>query len=413
MTETVTQKFDKRYLWIAALLVLLAVFYGVRAATREHLTVRVAQVTRGDLTSQSSTNGKVEPQINFEAHSPTAATVTVLNVHEGDKVPQGKLLLQMDDTEVRSRLASALAAVKGAQANLDAMQRGGTQEERLSLSGDVGRTTLDRDQAARDLAALQELQKSGSASANEVAAARERLDVANNSLHTMEQRQGSRYATADLDHARASLADAQAAYTAAQSVISQCNVHAPFAGTVYSLPVSRTEFVEQGRLLLQMADLTRIQVRAYFDEPELGKLAVGQPIRIVWDAKPGRVWHGHIEHVPSTVITYGTRNVGEVLVAVDDSDGTLLPNTNVTVTVTTQHEENVLSVPREALHTEGGKEFVYILRDEKLHRTPVTHGTINLTQVGIASGLHEGEVVALGATSGQALSDGAPARVVE
>jgi HlyD family secretion protein len=413
MTEAVGHKFDRRYLWIVAVLVLLLVFYGVRAASREQLTLRVAEVTRGDLVSQISTNGKVEPQVNFEAHSPVAATVKALNVHEGDKVREGELLLQMDDTEARSRLAATRAAVKGAQAALDAMQRGGTQEERLSLSGELNRTKIDRDQAAHDLAALQQLQKSGAASASEVATARQRLELANSSMNTLEQRQTSRYASADLEHARASLADAQAANAAAQAIINQCNIRAPFAGTVYSLPVSRTEFIEQGKLLLQMADLTRIQVRGYFDEPELGKLALGQPIKIVWDAKPGRAWHGHVARIPSTVISYGTRNVGEVLVAVDDPDGTLLPNTNVTVTVTTQHEENVLSIPREALHTDNGTGFVFVLRDDKLHRTPVKLGTISLTQVGILEGLKDHDVVALSSTSGQPLSDGASSRIAK
>src|SRR5205085_1296678 len=83
----------------------------------------------------------------------------------------------------------------------------------------------------------------------------------------------------------------------------------------------------------EVADLNRIQVRAYFDEPEIGRLAVGQSVKIVWDAKPNQTWHGHISRAPSTVITYGTRNVGECIITVDDARGDLLPNTNVTVTV--------------------------------------------------------------------------------
>ena len=50
----------------------------------------------------------------------------------------------------------------------------------------------------------------------------------------------------------------------------------------------RTDFVEEGKLLLQMADLHHERVRAYFDEPEIGRLAVGQKIQIKWDAKPGQ-----------------------------------------------------------------------------------------------------------------------------
>jgi HlyD family secretion protein len=413
MAQAVKQNIGRRWLLLGALIVLALVFYGVRTLTREKLPLRVAEVVRGDLVSQISTNGKVEPQINFEAHSPIASTVKNLYVHEGDKVPAGKLLLELNASDALARLAAASTSVKGAQVNYDAMQHGGTQEERLSVSGDLSKAKIERDQAARDLDALERLQKSGSASSSEVTTARQRLNSANNQIQLLEQRQGSRYAPADLDHARAALEDAQANYAAANVVVAESIVHAPFAGTVYSMPVSRTEFVEQGRLLLQMADLTHIQVRAYFDEPELGKLAVGQPIKVVWDAKLGRIWNGHIARVPSTVITYGTRNVGEVLIAVDDSDGDLLPNTNVTVTVTTQHEENVLSIPREALHTESGRDFVYVYRDGSIHRTPVKLGTINLTQVGIAQGLREHDVVALGSTNGQPLSDDIPSRIVK
>ena len=157
--------------------------------------------------------------------------------------------------------------------------------------------------------------------------------------------------------------------------MAQSNVRAPFKGTVYSLPVSSPSTSAQGALLLQMADLTKLQVRAYFDEPELGALHVGQPATIVWDALPNRVWHGRILSMPSTIITYTTRNVGEVLLSVDDADGKLLPNTNVRVTITEQSLGHVLTIPREALHSEGGKDYVYLLhgklsgagRSQKVH----------------------------------------------
>jgi len=161
-----------------------------------------------------------------------------------------------------------------------------------------------------------------------------------------------------------------------------------------------------------LADLRQERVRAYFDEPEIGKLAVGQKIQIKWDAKQGRVWNGHIERTPITVITFGTRNVGEVLVKIDDVDGDLLPDTNVTVTVTISSEPNALSVPREALHSEGGKPYVYRIVNDELKRVYVATGAINLTQVAILSGLQEGDWVATGAISGQPLQEGIPVKVV-
>jgi HlyD family secretion protein len=97
---------------------------------------------------------------------------------------------------------------------------------------------------------------------------------------------------------------------------------------------------------------------------------------------------------------------------VDDARGDLLPNTNVTVTVTTSQRFNVLSIPREALHTEGG-DFVYRVIGGKLVRTPVQIGVVNLTRAEILSGLTEKDTVALSATSNRELSNGLAVKIVE
>jgi len=373
----------------------------------------VAAASTGDLKSTVPTNGKVEPQVNFEAHAPFPGIIQSLNAHEGEKVAAGQLLLSMDDTEAKARVATAESALKGAQAAYQASQRGGTQEERISLKGEVDKAQIDRDQAQRDLEALQKLQASGAASASEISAAQTRVAATASVLQVLEQRTTERYGSADLAHAQAALSDAEAAYAAANDALHHAVVHAPFAGTVYSLPVSRTEYVNQGDRLLSMADLTKLQVRAFFDEPEIGKLSLGQLVTIVWDARPDEQWQGHISRLPSTIITYGTRNVGEVLVAIDNTDGALLPDTNVRVTVTVANESNVLKVPRDALHFEQGSTFVYRKEGNSLHRVKVTIGVRNLSEVQVVSGLNAGDVVALGTTNAQPLSDGVPVKVVQ
>lgn len=412
MATARTTKRHTVWIWTGTGIAIALVFYFVHMATRTTLPIRAAEVVRSSLKSTTSTNAKVEPTQNFEAHAPFPGIVKALYVHEGDKVAAGKLLLQMDDTDARAKLATALAALKGAQGSYDAMMRGGTQEERLSLGGDLTKAEMDRDQAQRDLAALQKLQAQGAASASEVASAKDRLTAANNSLALLEKRKTSRYDSSDVSHAKASLEDAQAAYAAAQAILNQANVRAPFAGTVYSIPVSQSEFVQQGDKLLQMTDLTKLQVRAYFDEPEIGKIREGMPILIRWDALPDKVWHGHVARVPSTIISYGTRNVGQVIIAIDDADGSLLPNANVTVTVTTSDIADALNVPRDALHTEQGKSYVYRVVNGTLRRTPVVVNALNLTQVEILSGLKEGDTVALGTTNGQPVSEGVAVKIV-
>jgi HlyD family secretion protein len=401
-------------LWIYRSLAVLVivVFFTVRALTRDRLEVRAAPAARVPLVSTISTNGRVEPELNYEVHSPIATSVKAVYVQPGDQVAAGKLLLALDDVQARAREVAAESGVKAAQAALEATTHNGTQQERQFAEADVARAQLERDAARRSLEALTKLNSTGAASLSEVAAARERLDAAEGNLQALEQSASNRYSPAEVERARAALKDAEASLSAARDVVEQTQVRAPAAGTVYSVDTGRTEYVEEGKLLLQLADLHHELVRAYFDEPEIGRLAVGQKIQIKWDAKPGRVWNGHIERTPVTVINLGTRSVGEVLVKIDDADGDLLPDTNVTVTATISSEANALSIPRDALHAENGKTYVYKVVKDGLQRVFVTTGTTNLTQVAILAGLEEGDVVATGTISGQPLQEGVPIKVV-
>ena len=401
-----------RWVWLGAAVILVLVFLSVRSLTRERLQVRAVQVSRQSLESTVSTNGRVEPEENIEIHSPLATTVKSVYVQAGDQVTAGKLLLVLDSLQARARVASALSGVKTAQAALEAATHNGTQEQQQASSAELTRARIDRDQAQRDLSAMTRLNATGAASASEVASARQRLDSANAAMDASQTSGKNRYSPAEVARAQAAMDDAEASLAAARDIEGKTMVRAPSTGTIYNLDVKATDFAEEGKLLLRMADLHRELVRAYFDEPEIGLLAVGQPILIKWDARPSRVWHGHVQRVPITVTTYGTRNVGEVLVKIDDDDGQLLPDTNVTVTVTTASEKNALSIPREALHVENSKPFVFRVVGDQLHRTPVTYGSMNLNQVAILSGLSAGDWVATGATSGLPLQEGLPVKVL-
>lgn len=407
------KQFSWRWAWLGAAIILVLVFMSVRSLTRTRLEVRSAQAMHQQLSSTISTNGRVEPVTPYGVNCPISTTVKAVYIQPGDQVPAGKLLMALDDVQARARLATAQAAVKTAQAAVEAATHNGTREQQQATAAEITRAKMDRDQAQHDLDALTKLNATGAASASEVASARQRLATANASLEASQASSQDRYSQAEIDRAKSGLEDAEANLVAAQQVEDQTQVRAPAAGTVYSIEVKPTDFVEQGKLLLQLADLRHERVRAYFDEPEIGSLAVGQPIEIKWDARPGRVWHGHIERLPYTVIHLDTRTVGEVPVAIDDADGDLLPDTNVTVTVTTSSEPNALTIPREALHVENGKKFVFKIVGDELKRTQVVTGAFNGTQQAILSGLNDGDWIATGTTSGQPLQEGVPIKEIK
>src|SRR6266487_5576544 len=124
------RSFFARRPWIvwAVGLIVAVVLLASFASRDDSVPVLAATVSRGTIRSVISTNGKIEPVQNFEAHAPIATTVKRLLVKEGDHVRKGQLLLQLDDADIRSQAARARAQVKAAEADQSALKSGGTQE---------------------------------------------------------------------------------------------------------------------------------------------------------------------------------------------------------------------------------------------------------------------------------------------
>jgi HlyD family secretion protein len=409
--------FAGRHRWLLITLavvlavILLASFSSMRD---EVIPVRAATVERSSIRTAISTNGKIEPAQNFEAHAPVSTTVRRLLVREGDHVKKGQLLLQLDDSEVRSQAARAAAQVKGAQADVQAIEKGGSQEELLTLQTQLVKAKTDRDAAQRSLDALRRLQQKGAASNGEVKEAENNLQRAQADLDLLQQKQKDRYSKPEVEKVEAQGSQAQAAYDAAEDVLHRSNVVAPFDGVVYLLPVKQGAFVQAGDLLLQEADLSHLIVRAYVDEPDIGRLVKGQKTEITWDAMPGRTWTGTVATLPATVKLRGTRNVGEATIALDNEDYKVLPNVNVSVSIIIAQHDNVLTIPREALRQDDTKPYVYQIIEDKLRRHDVTVAASNLTKVEVSSGLNDKDVVALNSTSNmKSLRDGSPVKVVQ
>jgi HlyD family secretion protein len=395
--------------WIysgAILAALIVLFFWLRYEFRDRADVIVARANYQDIISTESTNGEVVPVDDFQAYALTPGVVSKIYVKVGQQVAKGQELVHMDDSQDRSQLASANAALIANQTTLQNMQSGGTAGERITQRANISAAqslvTNDRNQ----LATQQSLMARGAASANEVEAAKQRLAQDQAHLAELQSQSSNRYESGDIRSQQAQVANARQSVAAAENALTAVDIHSPINGTVYSIPVSQYDFVQTGEALMNVANLNNLKVNAYFDEPEVGSLKVGQKVTIVWDAKPDRVWHGTIEQAPTTIIAYGTRHVGKCVISVDDNAGDLLPNTNVTVTVTTSEVFHVLSIPREALHTLGNENYVFTIVKGHLHKITVGVGALNLTRVQITSGLQDGEIVVLGAASDEELTDG-------
>jgi HlyD family secretion protein len=406
--------FFSRHRWlvwaagIAVAVLLLASFMSRDDA----IPVRAASVERSTIRSVISTNGKVETLQNFEAHAPVGTTVKKLLVKEGDRVKKGQLLAQLDDADASSQASRALAQVRAAQAEASAQQSGGNHEEVLTLEAELVKSRNQRDTAQRNLEALKRLQQQGAASPGEVKQAEDQLAAAEADFKLAQQKQKERYSQPEIAKVDAQKAEAQSAYAAAANILGQLNIRAPFDGIVYSLPVHQGSYVNPGDLILQEADLSKVLVRAYVDEPDVGRLARGQKIDLTWDAVPGRTWQGAVSTIPSTVRLLGTRNVGETTCIVDNQDFKLLPNINVGVTIVTAEHHDAITVPREAVRLDDGKTFVYQIVNLELQRRDIQTSISNLTQVEVTGGITEKALLALASTNSKPLREGAAVKVV-
>ncbi|HYX52600.1 MAG TPA: efflux RND transporter periplasmic adaptor subunit [Candidatus Limnocylindrales bacterium] len=406
---------DRRHLLSAIVLAVAAllIFTGWMRLRNTVVSVRAESVTRQDISSVISTNGKIEPVRNFEAHAPAPATVRKVLVTEGTRVKPGQLLVQLDDAEARAQAAKALAALRAAEADLQAVKSGGTHEEVLTTRADLQKAQAERDDARRNFQAVQKLQQTGAASPAEVEAAQNRLKRAEADAQLLEAKQSGRYSSPEVARVEANAEQARAAYAAAQDLIRNTNIQAPFTGTVYQLPVKEGSYVQGGELLVAVANLEKVQVRAFVDEPEIGRLAVGQKVEVKWDAVPGRTWEGTLTRVPSVVTMVGTRTVGEVTCEIDNSDRKLLPNVNVNVAIVAARHNGTLTVSREAVHDIEGKRYVYQIDGQKLQAQEVQTGLSSLTRVEITKGVTQGEQIALGAVNAAPLRTGMEIKVVE
>jgi HlyD family secretion protein len=250
-------------------------------------------------------------------------------------------------------------------------------------------------QEQKDYDALQRLAQKQAATAVEVDAARQKVKHSETEIQGLEQRRTALVGKADVAAARARLQDAQAAYDLARDRAAQSVVRAPMAGVIYGLAVRTGGYVNPGDLLGNIGKLDRLRVRVYVDEPELGRVAEGEPVTITWQALPGKQWSGSVERKPTSIQPLGTRQVGEVICWIDNPGHELIPGTNVDAVIRTAVVERALVIPKETLRHDAQGDYVLLLKDETVERRPVVTGVASISEVQITGGLAEGDAVAL------------------
>jgi HlyD family secretion protein len=390
----------------------------VRLSGREPV-VKIAAVTpvRDNLVSSISSNGKVEPISPFVMRAPLDTFVEKVTGVEGQPVKRGQLLLELNVRDARAQLDDAEARFLRAHDELRAAQGGGKTDEAARIAGDLAKAQGDRDRLLRNHDALERLISKQAATRDELAANDLALSNAQAEVKRLSAAKQEFERGVKLDAERTSLQvqQIQSEIASLKNKVASARITAPTDGTLYSLPVKTGDYVKTGELLAEMADLHRVRVRAFIDEPELGALVPNEPVKINWDALPNRTWTGRTEVIPKQVVARGTRSVGELLCAVDNQKLELLPNINVDVKIHSNERANALTVPRAAVDAEGDRRYVFVVTKTTLGKSRLTRRELRLgiadsTNFEVISGLQENEMVALPGDA--VLHDGMAVKIV-
>ena len=376
-------------------------------------SVQVAAVTREDLSSTITSNGRVEPISAVTAHAEFPTFVEKVFATEGQAVHQGQQILALDASDIRSQLAQAQAELLTAQTNLQNARAGGPPDEVAQLDGDLRQAQADATNLERTHKSLEQLVAKQAATHEELQQNEAALAKAQTNVQVLEQKKKALKERSSVDASGAELrvAQAQSQIQSLAEKVRSANVVASGDGTLYSLPVHAGDFVKVGDVLAVMADLHHVRVRAFVDEPDLGGLEPNQEVEVTWDAKPGLTWTGHTEQIPKQVVPRGERSVGEVLCTVDNAKLDLLPNVNVDVRILIRKQNGVLVVPRAAVLEDKGQFYVYVLNDGKIQRRSITLGIASASKYEVANGLSLNDRIAI--PGDEPLRDGMSVRVAE
>jgi HlyD family secretion protein len=305
------------------------------------------------------------------------------------------VLAVISDASKQADVDAAQAKVAEAEANVASLDAGPRPAELTEIDTGTARAKLDLQTAERELATLQRLADKQAATAAEVTAARDKVEQIKTQIAGLEKRRRNVNAEPDIAAARARLEDARVALKLAQQQAAYSEIHAPISGVIYGLAVRPGTYLTAGDLVTNVGAMDRLRVRVYIDEPELGRVALGQPVTITWQALPDKQWTGTVEKKPTAIEALGSRQVGQVICAIENPGRLLIPGTNIDATIRTGVVEGALTIPKETLRHDASGDYVYRLNGDAIEQRRVKTGNSSVTRIQVADGLAEGDAVAM------------------
>jgi HlyD family secretion protein len=363
----------------------------VAGATEAEIAAARAQVA----------SAQTQQKVARDAHDRTMACRTVtLPTGEEQEICPG---LGTAEEQARYNLHAADEALAAAQAQLDQLLAGPTEEQSNAAQANVSAATAQRDAAQAQL----DLLRAGSTPA-QIAAARAQLAQAQASLETL--RRGA--SEERLAVAAAQVEQARIALKEARDNLAGATLSAPFDGTVTRLLLEAGEWTVAGNPVATLSDLSAVEVELMVDEIDIGQIGVGQSAVVTLETWPGRALSATVARIaPAAEVQTGLVTY-RVYLSLDAQERTIQrsagtddtpvirPDMTANAEIVTQQRTDVLLVPNRAVQADrtAGRYSVERLSrgssgSQATETVTITIGLRDAAYTEVLSGLREGDVV--------------------
>ena len=388
----------RKFLIIAVLLILVVLAVYMLTGEREAPSFLTVQAERQEIKMTVSTNGIIEPVERSEVYAPIDGRVTRIPVQEGAEIDAGQLLVELESEQIRAALAEANTALLEARRQEKMVLSGPPKDEIAAFDAAIAEAALQMEETEKELKVEESLFARGVVARIAVDALRKqrdqlRLRIDNQRLQRQELL--DRYSSEEKQWEKDKVLELanQARFLEQQRLLEI--VTSPRSGRVFSLEVKPGAYVTRGQLLAKINQPGKIRLRVYVDEPDLGRVAKGQPVEITWDGLPDRKWTGVVERPAEQVVAMDNRTVGHVICSIEGNPEELIPNLNVKVEITTMRKPDAIVVPRSAVFSPDGIRSVRIFNGQTAVVKPVVSGMVTTEEIEILEGVREGDEVVI------------------
>ena len=385
----------KMIYWLLALLVFAALGWFAISWKNAAPEIRFTTVKSEDLVDTLNTNGKAEPISWAAVRAERAGKLGEIRVQKGSIVTSGAIIALLENDEARIGLQAAEARVTQVQGDQQTVKQGGSSSALAELDANISRSRVEKTNLDQELATTERLVVKKAAPAQEAALLRGRLKVIVEQIRGLQDRRAALVSPGEQTAVNGRLKEAQAAVALAKEKMEQGSLRTPLEGVVFQVDLRPGAFVNPGDVVANVGRIDTMRVNVYVDEPELGRVAVGQSVNITWDARVGKNWIGTVEKMPVQIIALGNRQVGEVLVSIANPGGDLPPGANINAAVRSRTAPKATTIPKEAIRRENGVTGVFLLEGDKVTWKPIETGISNVSRMQVTSGLKPGDRIAL------------------